>query len=176
MQEREKKQSKNKRRKRKEATTKISSEHRCDQLKNKEEETKEEVKQEEQDKEELYDECEGSYPDLEYPPPAVLKEQVPDDLPCQEDQETLPDEWYFPLCGKSPCLFLQWEEELDQIVDFMYPKVSNVVKRFHMYRHMTHKLHGPLRKGDVNPYIRVSSDLLTGGQTDPRPCHWPLRQ
>jgi hypothetical protein len=33
-------------------------------------------------------------------------------------------------------------------VDIMYPEVSNVAKRFHMYRHMSRQLHGPLRRGE----------------------------
>jgi hypothetical protein len=63
-------------------------------------------------------------------------------------QEQPSDEWYCPHCHKSPCLFLQWEEELDWHVDIMYPEVSNVAKWFHMYHHMSHQLHGPLKKGD----------------------------
>jgi hypothetical protein len=70
----------------------------------------EEAKEEEQDKEELWDECEGGYPDSEYPPPPVLEEQVSAALPCQEDQEMPPEEWKCHLCGKSPCIFLRWEE------------------------------------------------------------------
>jgi hypothetical protein len=48
------------------------------------------------------------FPDEEYPPPPGLKEQIPDDLPCAEDQEPPPeDQGYCPHCRNSPCLFLQ---------------------------------------------------------------------
>jgi hypothetical protein len=51
-------------------------------------------------------------------------------------------------CGKLPCQFVQWQEELETIVSIMHPEASNVTKRFHMYRHMSRKLHGPLAKGE----------------------------
>jgi hypothetical protein len=109
----------------------------------------EETKEEEEERlDGIYDACAGSFPDSCYPPPPVLEEERPEDLPIQVDQEEPSDEWYCPHCRKSPCLFLQWEEDLDRHVDIMYPEVSNVAKRFHMYRHMSRQLHGPLRKGE----------------------------
>jgi hypothetical protein len=71
---------------------KMSSEHRRNPWQEgeegKEEEAKEEESKEEETKEEeedrldgIYDECAGSFPDLVYPPPPVLEEEVPDDLP-----------------------------------------------------------------------------------------------
>jgi rubredoxin len=75
-----------------------------------------------------------------------LEEQMPDNMPPMEDEE-LRDEWYCPYCRSSPCDFHQWEEELERIVNIMYPEVTNNQKRFHMYHHMAHKLHGHLGKG-----------------------------
>jgi hypothetical protein len=111
--------------------------------------SEEEKAKKEAEEEPWDDEREGSFPHSVYPPPPVLEEEVRDDHPRQEDQEEpTEDEWYCPHCRKSPCLFLQWEEELDRHVDIMYPEVSNVAKWFHMYHHMSHQLHGPLRKGE----------------------------
>jgi hypothetical protein len=61
-------------------------------LKEEQEEENEETKKEEETKgeskeEEPWDECEGYFPDT-YPPPPLLEEQVPDDLPRAEDEET----------------------------------------------------------------------------------------
>jgi hypothetical protein len=93
---------------------------------------------EEEAKKEPFDEYEGLFPDIEYPSLPILEEQAPDDLPCAEDQETpAEDEWYCPLCGNSPCQFLQWQEGLERIVDIMYAEVTNKAKRYQMYRHMS---------------------------------------
>jgi hypothetical protein len=62
----------------------------------------EEEEANEESKEEPEDECEGAFPDLEYPPPPNLKEQIPNDLQLAEDQEppplcccTIPSCWVF---------------------------------------------------------------------------------
>jgi hypothetical protein len=108
---------------------------------------KEEAKEEESYEEDFYDECE-TFPDSEYPTPPVPEEQIPNDHPRQDDQEAPPEDvWFFTACGNSPCQFIQWQEELVRIVDIMHPEASNMMKRFHMYHHMTCQLHGPLRKG-----------------------------
>jgi hypothetical protein len=46
---------------------------------------------------------------------------------------------------------MQWQEELERIVDTIYPKVTNYEKRFHMYHHMPRQLHGLLGKGNCKP-------------------------
>jgi hypothetical protein len=113
----------------------------------KEKAIKEEV-EEISDREDIIDFCEG-YPDSCYPIPPVVDEVMPDDHVIQVDQEPPPeDEWYCETCGKSPCQFVQWQEELETCVCIMHPEASNVAKRFHMYRHMSRKLHGPLKKGE----------------------------
>jgi RNA polymerase subunit RPABC4/transcription elongation factor Spt4 len=144
--------------------SKKSSEHRCKEegIKKKprieimiKEEVKEEAIKEEvedkgdiSDREDILDVCEG-YPDSVYPTPLVIEDQIPDDHPLQVNQELPPeDEWYCQACGKPRCQFVQWQEELETIVSIMHPEASNVAKRFHMYRHMSHKLHGPLAKGE----------------------------
>jgi hypothetical protein len=35
----------------------------------------------------------------------------------------------------------------------MYPEVTNKAKWYHMYRHMSRKLHGPLGKGNHRPLL-----------------------
>ncbi len=113
----------------------------------KEEETKEEIKEEEP-----WDACEGYFPDTCCPPPPVLNEQVPNDLPQEENQEPpAEDEWLCPVCKSSSVLFLQYQDDLECHVDIMYPKVTNKQKRYHMYRHMSQRLNGPLSKGNHRP-------------------------
>jgi hypothetical protein len=142
---------------------KMSSEHRCEEgikkkarikivIKDevKEKAIKEEVedKGEISDREDILDVCEG-FPDSVYPTPPVIEDQIPDDHPLQVNQEPPPeDEWYCRACGKLPCQFVHWQEELEIIVSIMPLKASNVAKCFHMYRHMLRKLHGPLAKGE----------------------------
>jgi hypothetical protein len=107
------------------------------------------AKEEETCKEDLYDECKGGCPDSEYPAPPVLEEQIPVDHPRQDDQEPPPEDvWLSPASGNSPCQFIQRQEELVCIMDIIHPEASNMSKRFHIYHHMTHQLHGPLRKGE----------------------------
>jgi hypothetical protein len=77
---------------------------------------------------------------------------VPEDLSCAEEQEPpSKDEWLFPHCLHWPCSFLWWQEELERLVDIMYPEVSNKEKWYHMYKHIICKLHGPLGKGNCRP-------------------------
>jgi hypothetical protein len=91
--------------------------------------------------------CEGCMSDRNYPEPPVIEEEAPDDLTRAENQdEPKEDPWLCPACNHSPCSFLQYQEELERICDIMYPEVSNKVKRYHMYKHMTRRLHGQLAK------------------------------
>jgi hypothetical protein len=110
----------------------MTSEHCCQlglkqeqEEENKEETEKEEV-EESKEEEEPWDQCEGSFPGTCYPTPPRLEEQVPDDLPREENEE-LPaeDEWHCPVCKNSPCLFIQYQDELERHVDIMYPEVRN---------------------------------------------------
>jgi hypothetical protein len=117
-----------------------------------EEKTKEESKEEQ----EPWDQCAGSFPDSCYPTPPRLEEQGLDNLAREENQEPpAEDEWHCPVCKNSPCLFLQYQEELERHVDIMYPKVTNKQKRYHMYRHMSRRLHGHLGKG-LSPCLNAS--------------------
>ena len=108
-------------------------------------------KKEENPSEEVVDEMEGAFPDSQYPTPPDLESQIPDDLPRQEEQDEPHDEWICETCNNSPCLFLQWQEEMDRIVDIMAPEVTNDQKRYHMYHHMSCRLHGTLGKGNRKP-------------------------
>jgi hypothetical protein len=49
------------------------------------------------------------------------EEEGPDNPPCVEEQEPPEDGWFCPQCSESPCQFLQWQEELERIVDVMNP-------------------------------------------------------
>jgi hypothetical protein len=98
----------------------------------------EEAKEKEAQEEEPWDACEGCFPNSCFPPSPVLEEQIPDNLPREENEEPpAEDEWFFPVCKNSPCLFLQHQDELEHQVDIMYPLVTNKQKRYHMYRHMS---------------------------------------
>jgi hypothetical protein len=87
----------------------------------------------------------------DYPTPPFLEEQCPDDLPRQVDQDEPEDDWYCEHCDNSPCAFVQWQEELEGIVEAMDPGASNKSKRFHLYQHLSHRLHGCLGKGNRRP-------------------------
>ncbi len=84
--------------------------------------------------------------------PFLKTSQVPEDLPREENQEPPPeDEWDYAIGNNSPCLFVQYQDELERHVDIMYPAVTNKQKRYHMYRHMLQGLHGHLGKGKRKP-------------------------
>ena len=85
-------------------------------------------KEEEDDKkvEQEMDHLEGNFPDSVYRPPPVLEEQAPDDLPRPEvEPEPLTEEWFCTNCSDSPCLFLQYQDELESHVDLMAPEATN---------------------------------------------------
>ena len=124
---------------------------------NKLKEEKEDGKEKSRD-ETIIDVCEGAFSDAEYPTPPVLESQIPMDHPRVEEQEEPEDEWKCHTCDNSPCLFLQWQEELERIVDVMHPEVTNNVKRYHMYRHMSRRLHGTLGKGNRRPLPKCFSE------------------
>ena len=94
-----------------------------------EEKTKEE---EEKPSKEIIDKMEGAFPDSQYPTPPDLESQIPDNLPRQQDQDGPDDKWNCATCDNSPCLFLQWQEELERIVDIMVPEATNNQKRYHV--------------------------------------------
>jgi hypothetical protein len=134
----------------------MTSEHHCQlgQQEDENEENKEEEETKEVSKEEEpWDQCEGSFPVTCYPTPPRLEEQVPDDLPREENQEPpAEDEWFFPVCKNLLCLFLQYQDKLERHVDIMYPEVTNKQKRYHiMYCHMSRRLLGHLGKGKRRP-------------------------
>ena len=98
----------------------------------------------------IEDVCEG-FGDNNYPTPPVLETEMPAELERQVDQEESPDEWHCPNCQNSPCQFLQWQDELERMVDLMNPEATNNQKCYHMYRHMSRRLHGTLGKGNRRP-------------------------
>jgi hypothetical protein len=82
---------------------------------------------------------------------ATCEEELPDNPPCAEEEEPTEDGWFCPHCSESPCQFLQWQEELERIVDCMNPDKSNKQKRFELYGHVTRRRHGTLGKGNRKP-------------------------
>jgi hypothetical protein len=79
------------------------------------------------------------------------EEELPNNPPCAEEQEPPEDRWFCPQCSESPCQFVQWQEELERIVDCMNPDLSNKQKRYELYRHVTRRRHGTLGKGNRKP-------------------------
>jgi hypothetical protein len=111
-----------------ETRNKMSSEHR--HMLQEEEKTCKEAKEEEGKDEERYDECEGGFPDSEYPEPPFVDNVAPDDISAGVSQSQSQQEpGYCKHCGESPCQFLEWQEELECIVAIMYPEVTNKQKR-----------------------------------------------
>jgi hypothetical protein len=92
-------------------------------------------------------------------------DQDPNDL----EQEPPVDPLYCGFCLATPCLFLQWEDELTTCVDILHSEASNKAKRFHMYRHMSRRLHGPMGPGRREPlpgcFVQGLRDLYP--QDDP---------
>jgi hypothetical protein len=58
---------------------------------------------------------------------------------------------YRRFCVKTPCVFLQYQDELERIVEVMYPQEPNNMKGYHMYRRMSNELHVHLGKGVRKP-------------------------
>ena len=87
----------------------------------KQEDFKEERQEYKEASKEPWDQCAGAFRDSEYPTPPVLEEQVPEDLPKEENEEPpAEDEWHCPVCTNSPpCLFLQYQDKLERHVDIM---------------------------------------------------------
>ena len=108
-------------------------------------ETKEE--QEEEDMRKGIDKLEGSFAENDYPAAPEWDDRPAEDLP----QEPPVDLFYCAHCLKTPCVFLQYQDEMERVVEIMCPEETNKVKRYHMYRRMSRELHGPLGKGCCKP-------------------------
>jgi hypothetical protein len=81
----------------------------------------------------------------------TCEEELPANPPCAEGDEPTDDRWFCPQCLESPCQFLQWQEELERIVDCVNPDLSNKQRRYKLYRHVTRRRHGTLGKGNRKP-------------------------
>jgi hypothetical protein len=104
----------------------------------------------------------------------TCEEELPDNLPCAEEDEPTEDRCFCPQCSESPCQFLQWQEELERIVDCMNPDLSNKQRRYELYQHVARRRHGTLGKDNRKPFPSCfeqgmrdlySSEKYTGYQT-----------
>jgi Zn ribbon nucleic-acid-binding protein len=104
----------------------------------------------------------------------TCEEEQPDNPPCAEEDEPTDDGWFCPQCSESPCQFLQWQEELERIVDCMNPDLSNKQRRYELYQHVARRRHGTLGKDNRKPFPSCfeqgmrdlySSEKYTGYQT-----------
>jgi hypothetical protein len=79
------------------------------------------------------------------------EEEVPNNLLCVEEQELPENMWCCLQCSEWPCQFLQWQEELERIVNFRNPDLTNKEKRYQLYFHVSCRPHGALCKGNCRP-------------------------
>ena len=84
-------------------------------------------------------------------PDSVDMEEADEYEECMEDQEPQEDMWFCPHCSDSPCEFLQFQEEIEGVVNVMDPALSNKSKRYKVYRHMSRRRFGTLGKGNHRP-------------------------
>jgi hypothetical protein len=63
----------------------------------------------------------------------TCEEELPDNPPCAEEDKPPEDRWFCPQFLELPCQFLQWQQELEKIVDCMNPDLSNKQKRYELY-------------------------------------------
>jgi hypothetical protein len=86
----------------------------------------------------------------QYPSAPEWDDQDPEDI----EQEPPVDPTYCRFCLFTPCLFLQWQEDIEQAERLMYPNETNRAKRFIFYRRMARELYGHLGKGVRKPLPR----------------------
>jgi class 3 adenylate cyclase len=100
------------------------------------------------------------------PPAPEWDEQDPDNI----EQEPPVDPLYCQFCLYTPCLFLQWQEDIEQAERLMYPDKTNRAKRFIFYRRMTRELYGHLGKGVRKPlprcFVQGARDLYPNGEAE----------
>jgi hypothetical protein len=86
-----------------------------------------------------------------YPPALEWDEQDPDDI----QQEPPVDAMYCAgYCLITPCLFIQWQEEIERTDALLDPGENNRVRWFRFYRNMTREIYGHLGKGIGKPLPR----------------------
>jgi hypothetical protein len=93
-------------------------------------------------------------------------EQHPDNV----QQEPPVDVMYCQYCLITPCLFLQWQEEIERTDALLYPEQNNSAKRFMFYRIMTKELYGHLGKGIRKPlpccFVQGARDLYPNDEAE----------
>jgi hypothetical protein len=101
-----------------------------------------------------------------YPPVLEWDNQHPDDI----QQEPPVDHMYCQLCLITPCLFLQWQEDIERLEALLYPEETNRAKRYIFYRRMTRELYGHLGKGIQKPFpccfVQGARDLYPNGEAE----------
>ena len=89
--------------------------------------------------------------EIPYSPPALeWDEQDPDDV----QQEPPVDAMYCGFCLITPCLFIQWQEDILRSEAYRDPGETNRAKRFIFYRMISRELFGHLGKGVRKPLPR----------------------
>jgi hypothetical protein len=80
------------------------------------------------------------------------EEELPHNLPCVEEQEPPEYGWFCPQCSELPCQFVQWQEELERIVDLMNPDLANKQKMYQFYRHVSVAIIEPWARAIVSHF------------------------
>ena len=89
--------------------------------------------------------------EIPYSPPALeWDEQDPDDV----QQEPPVDAMYCGFCLITPCLFIQWQEDILRSEAYRDPGETNRAKRFIFYLMISRELFGHLGKGVRKPLPR----------------------
>jgi hypothetical protein len=105
--------------------------------------------------------------DEEYPKSPKWDDQDPDDV----QQEPPPDAMFCGFCLITPCLMIQWQEDIERTDAALYdPGENNRVRRFRFYRNMTRELYGHLGKGVRKPlppcFVQGARDLYPNDEAE----------
>jgi hypothetical protein len=93
-----------------------------------------------------------SIDDEEYPTSPKWDDQDPDDV----QQEPPPDAMFCGFCLITPCLMIQWQEDILRSEAHMDPGKTNRVKRFNFYQTMTRELYAISARAFVSPCLPAS--------------------
>jgi hypothetical protein len=129
-----------------------------------EEDSQEEEEHKQEDEPQVMTDDEEEEP---YSPPALeWDEQDPNEV----QQEPPVDPLYCRFCLSTPCLFLQWQEEMEQSERLMYPYKTNRAKRLIFYQRVPRELNGHLGRGARKPlphcFVQGARDLYPNGVAD----------
>jgi hypothetical protein len=102
-----------------------------------------------------------------YSPPALKREER---HPNNNQQQPPVDAMYCGFCLITPCLFLQWQKDIERSEAHMDPEETNRLKRFNFYRRMRRELYGHLGKGVCKPlphcFVQEARELYPNNKAE----------